>query len=134
MKDVYYEYDDEGELIPVEYMRGNIITGEKSSLPSGRYIDRDGKKIRIGNSIGAVNFGGSDALGEGVQGMINPVDGKKYDSKSQYYRAVKAAGCEIMGNDAPSERKIPQSEKIDWKRAVKETIDQLSPTKKGKKK
>jgi hypothetical protein len=30
----------------------------------------------------------------------NPVDGKLYDSKSAYYRTVKEAGCEIVGNEA----------------------------------
>ena len=28
------------------------------------------------------------------------MDGKTYDSKSAYYAAVKAAGCEIVGNEA----------------------------------
>jgi hypothetical protein len=35
-----------------------------------------------------------------LDGVKNPVDGKTYDSKSAYYRAVKSAGCEIVGNDA----------------------------------
>lgn len=42
---------------------------------------------------------GSDQLGEGVQGVFNHADGKRYDSKSQYERAVKAKGCRIVGND-----------------------------------
>lgn len=42
---------------------------------------------------------GSDTLGEGVKGVFNHADGKRYDSKSQYERAVKAKGCRIVGND-----------------------------------
>jgi hypothetical protein len=34
----------------------------------------------------------------------NPADGQHYDSKAAYYRAVRAAGCEIMGNDAGAAR------------------------------
>lgn len=34
----------------------------------------------------------SDDLG----GVMNPVDGKHYDSKSQYYKAVKASGSHIV--------------------------------------
>lgn len=58
----------------------------------------------------------------GINGVLNPVDGKKYDSKSSYEKAVKAAGCVIMGNDAPKERATPKQEKIDWENAVAETI------------
>jgi hypothetical protein len=45
----------------------------------------------------------SDAL-DYVQ---NPVDGKRYDSKSAYYRAVKDAGCEIVGNEAEKMMSAP---------------------------
>lgn len=37
---------------------------------------------------------------DGLDNVKNPVDGKLYDSKSAYYQAVKAAGCEIVGNEA----------------------------------
>lgn len=40
----------------------------------------------------------SDDLG--IQGVVNPADGKKYDSKSAYYKSVKDAGCHIVGADA----------------------------------
>lgn len=37
---------------------------------------------------------------DGIDDVWNPVNGRKYDSKSAYYRAVKDAGCEIAGNDS----------------------------------
>lgn len=37
---------------------------------------------------------------DGLDDVWNPVDGRKYDSKSAYYAAVKAAGCEIAGSDS----------------------------------
>jgi hypothetical protein len=37
---------------------------------------------------------------DGLDNVVNPVDGKAYDSKSAYYQTVKAAGCEIVGNEA----------------------------------
>lgn len=40
----------------------------------------------------------SDDLG--TKGVMNPATGKMHDSKSAYYKEVKAAGCEIMGNDS----------------------------------
>jgi len=42
---------------------------------------------------------GRDQLGDGVKGIMNHADGKRYDSKSQYERAVRATGCRIVGND-----------------------------------
>ena len=42
---------------------------------------------------------GSDYLPGGVNGILNHADGKRYDSKSQYERAVKAKGCHVVGND-----------------------------------
>lgn len=36
---------------------------------------------------------------DGMSETWNPVNGRHYDSKSQYERAVKEAGCEIVGND-----------------------------------
>lgn len=65
----------------------------------------------------------SDDLGVG--GVFNPADGKKYDSKSAYYQAVKDKGLEIMGNDAPTTRAKPKQKKIDWEKAVSETLKQL---------
>lgn len=37
---------------------------------------------------------------DGLEDVWNPVNGKVYDSKSAYYRAVRDAGCEIAGNDS----------------------------------
>lgn len=48
----------------------------------------------------------SDHLGD----VWNPADGQTYDSKSAYYKAVRAAGCEIMGNDAPTRPSAPQDD------------------------
>lgn len=36
----------------------------------------------------------SDDLG--VQGVVNPVDGKRYDSKSRYYKAISDSGAHIV--------------------------------------
>lgn len=54
-------------------------------------------------------------------------DGKMYDSKSQYYKAVKAAGCVVLGTDAPTKCKEPEyniCEKT-LKRDINEAIQQL---------
>ena len=42
---------------------------------------------------------GSDTMPGGVNGTLNHADGKRYDSKSEYHKAVKAKGCVVVGND-----------------------------------
>lgn len=42
---------------------------------------------------------GSDYINGAGGSVVNPINGKRYDSKSQYNRAVMDAGCRIVGND-----------------------------------
>lgn len=44
----------------------------------------------------------SDKLPGGINGLRNHADGRIYDSKSKYTRAVRRAGCEIVGNETPA--------------------------------
>ena len=39
---------------------------------------------------------------DNMDALLNHADGRYYDSKSAFTKAVKAAGCEILGNDAPT--------------------------------
>jgi len=80
---------------------------------------------------GTLPFVNSDNLG--THGVFNPADGKRYDSKSAYYGAVKAAGL-VINDSANVTQSKPKLKEINWERAVAETIKTLSPTKKGKKK
>lgn len=41
----------------------------------------------------------SDNLPGGVNGMLSHADGKRYDSRSAYEKAVRAKGCRVVGND-----------------------------------
>lgn len=67
----------------------------------------------------------SDHLGEGVRGLQSMADGKMYDSKSEYYKAVKAAGCEVVGNDAPREHKAETRGDFVTAKEVADTIKRL---------
>jgi hypothetical protein len=54
---------------------------------------------------------------------LNHADCKHYDSKSKYYRAVKEAGCEVVGNDSsivnpPHREHQPQDIAKDIKSAI----------------
>lgn len=63
----------------------------------------------------------SDDLG--LKGVHNPADGKTYDSKSAYYKAVKNAGCQIVGNEQPSTKKREVQGDFDCRREVSQAID-----------
>lgn len=77
-----------GELLTFSQMLERRDIGTRSSLPAPMII--------------------RDTLDD----VKNPVDGKIYDSKSAYYQAVKAAGCEIVGNEAEKmmDRPAPRSD------------------------
>lgn len=63
-----------------------------------------------------------DAM-EPIQSMA---DGRFYDSRSAYYRSVKQAGCEIVGNDtAPLFREPEYVEAPGVEQAISDAIDQL---------
>lgn len=99
------------------------------------YVIRDGKAVpkhlaaplrsrgpRSGLAIPMII---SDTLRDPVKSMA---DGRIYDSKSAYYKSVKSAGCEIVGNDpagyTPREiydEKAHEAEIVaDVKRAIQE--------------
>jgi hypothetical protein len=71
------------------------------------------------------DFAAPRLIRDGLDDVWNPANGKVYDSKSAYYRAVKDAGYEIAGNDSsvmnahekPVEVKTPGGLKDDLKAA-----------------
>jgi hypothetical protein len=70
---------------------------------------------------------------DGMDPIRNHADGGIYDSKSAYYKAVRAAGCEVVGNDsslakAKPKEYVPEGVGHDIKRA----IDELKAAGKGK--
>lgn len=52
---------------------------------------------------------------DGMNETWNPVDGKRYDSRSAYERAVKDAGCQIVGSDPALERPHVPEKPVDAK-------------------
>lgn len=84
--------------------------------------------VHVGRPIGASHYAGSDCLGDGTKGVYNPADGKTYDSRSQYYNAVKAKGL-VINDEMTAEKPKTHVKEINWKREVHKTINQLSPTK-----
>jgi hypothetical protein len=63
---------------------------------------------------------------DGMNATWNPADGRTYESKSQYERAVKAAGCEIVGTDSALEKPPPsyKTSVADVKQDLIQTIRQ----------
>ena len=62
---------------------------------------------------------------DGMGPILNHADGRLYDSKSAYYRAVKDAGCEIIGNEKLPERQVKEPDVKDIARDVKTAIQQV---------
>ncbi len=62
-------------------------------------------------------------IGDSLDDVVNPVNGRRYSSKSQYYKAVRSAGCEIVGNEKPSASPRPQLD--DPGQDIKDAIEQI---------
>lgn len=74
--------------------------------------------IRCADRLGFIQ---SDHLGD----VLNPADGKRYDSKAAYYQAVANAGCNIV-EDNPIERKrIDPHADLDVREDLSKAIDEV---------
>lgn len=96
-----------------------IVNGErKEELVCGKWVKANRETVaRTHNVV-------RDQLG-GVNGIYNPATRKRYDSNSQYQQDTKAAGCTIVGNDAPM--KAPPRASIGEK--FETTIERLNQQK-----
>lgn len=74
------------------FRNGEMILKAKDGVLTDEYIATT-------NRVDSGFYIIGDGLPGGVNGMINHADGKRYDSKSQYEKAVRAKGCRIIGND-----------------------------------
>lgn len=89
----------------------------------GTFVFRNGKAVRKGGPEDVRAPVAQSALprpmiiSDTLHDVINPINGKPYDSKSRYYRDVKAAGCSIIGNDTipphDNEAEADKSEEIE---------------------
>ena len=90
-----------------------LINGELVTKAVDGVITKEYARLASHEKSNPFHGYGSDRLGSDVNGILNHADGKRYDSKSQYERAVRAKGCRIVGNDwnnatykMPSERGV----------------------------
>jgi len=69
----------------------------------------------------------SDYMGSDIHGLQSMADGKKYDSKSAYYKSLKAHGCEIVGNEKQGSGHVEQytDSQATYERELKTTIEKL---------
>lgn len=59
---------------------------------------------------------------DGLDDVINPLDGKPYSSKSAYYRKVREAGCEIVGDDRSFAEATQKPVEIKTPAGLKDTL------------
>lgn len=73
---------------------GDLVTKSVDGVTTDDY-----SKLSHSSKSNPFSGYGSDSLPGGVNGIVNHADGKRYDSKSQYEKAVRAKGCRVVGND-----------------------------------
>jgi hypothetical protein len=65
-------------------------------------------------------------ISDTMEATLNHADGRRYTSKSAYARAVRAAGCEIVGNDAAFASPAPKTyDAGDIAADIKRAIDEV---------
>jgi hypothetical protein len=89
---------------------------------------RDQKNQKIwkeNREYGPINIGGVHVISDdlGIKGVRNPNDGKFYDSKSQYYKSLKAQGCFITGNEEPPKERKQRGD-FDCRKELAQAIDE----------
>jgi hypothetical protein len=78
----------------IVFIDGKLVTKEIDGVLTPPYL-----RLRDQDKANPFARYGRDTLGDNVNGILNHADGKHYDSKSQYNRAVRNAGCRVVGND-----------------------------------
>ncbi len=85
---------------------GKMILKSRDGVTTKEYEASQYKTQKVGPVF-------RDDLPGGIHGMLSHADGKRYDSKSEYEKAVRASGCRVVGNDfnnvtfkTPTERGI----------------------------
>lgn len=76
-----------------------LIDGELITKSVDGSITEEYSRLNAQKNKSPFSGYGGDSLPGGVNGIFNHADGKRYDSKSQYERAVKSKGCRVVGND-----------------------------------
>jgi hypothetical protein len=121
---IYYKFNDDGILEECAKDACDQMGGFKyldAKIVSEYSEEKHDKGGWIAAQVsGPSHYAKTDDLG--TKGVFNPADGKTYDSRAAYYKAVKAKGLVIAGDDAPTQRATPKTKSVNWEKAVAETL------------
>ena len=82
---------------------------------AGEWVDAS--LFRRGGAPGA----GPNVISDGLDGLWNPADGQRYDSKSAYYRTMRAHGCEV--DDRRYEPRVPEYRSTGLRGDIRRAMD-----------
>lgn len=68
-------------------------------MPRATYVLRNGELVLKSEAYEPTRSG-PHIISDHLNDVVNPVNGRTYDSKSAYHRAVRDAGCVVVGNDS----------------------------------
>lgn len=93
-----------------------------------RFDDKSGKCVEVSADWGGSSCRSSqNVISDTMPLMRHPVTGKYYDSKSQFRRATREAGCYEVGNDQLSVKSSTDVTETPGLHAdIKAAIDELS--------
>lgn len=77
------------------------------------------------NYIPVIRQGSAYIISDNLNDVVNPIDGKPYDSKSAYYRKVRESGCNIVEDNHLERKKVDRGD-YDNSKELKEAIMQVT--------
>ena len=97
--------------------RGRLLTPEEYTKAKAKDIKRAGLHAPF-------------VISDCMDDTLSHADGRHYSSKSKYYKSVKEAGCEIVGNDSsymnPKPRKPFEPDRKDIQQDLKRAIAKVN--------
>ena len=88
--------------------------------------DRRNKLVQEANKTYVPkNNGIHYVISDGMNAIMNPMNGKVYDSRSAYYQSVKDAGGIIVGNEKMKKRETTSIDKKALRSGLKQAAEKL---------
>ena len=97
--------------------------GERFCMARETYVFRSGLGVIPKHEADPLHSGDPSAyvIADGMDPILNVQNGRMYDSRSRYYADIRAAGCEVIGNDTVQrQRHEMPAVRGDLKRALQE--------------
>jgi len=103
-------------------------------MERGVWVIRDGKLIprHLAPPLNRKFADGPFVISDCMDSLVNHADGRRYDSKRAFEKAVRRAGCEIVGNETQRSRPVEMPDPAQDVKQAFDAIESRAPKPKRK--